>query len=177
MMQKMQSKLQNLLFFLIISSFSGFAQDTKDKSWHYLSIGVHPQYISKPNDRILIFPVHYEYLPKFFKHQYSIGFSANYNNVKINYQKEISVGIRNTFYVLKNPKIRPYFGFGVYNSNLKVLNEWSWERYRGGRWNVRVFGGLRVKVSKKFMLFTEYGNYRVGSPTFNLGLGTTYIFR
>lgn len=175
-MQKMRNKPKNLLFFLTIFSFSGFAQDIKDKSWYYLSIGVHPQYISKPNDRILICPVHYEYLPKFFKHHYSIGFSANYNDVRINYQKELSVGIRNTFYILKNPKIRPYFGFGVYNSNIKVLDEWSWERYCRGRWNVRVFGGLRVKVSKNFMLFTEYGNYRAGSLKFNLGLGITHVF-
>lgn len=172
----MQNKSQNLLFFLIIFSFSGFAQDIKDKSSHYLSIGVHPQYISKPNNRILIFPVHYEYLPKFFRHHYSIGLSANYNDVRINYQKELSVGIRNTFYILKKSKIRLYFGFGVYNSNIKVLDEWFWERYRRGRWGMRVFGGLRVKVSKNFMLFTEYGNYRAGSPKFNLGLGTTYIF-
>ena len=172
----MQNNTLTLFFFLVLFRFCGFAQDVKDKPWHYLSIGVHPQYISKPNDRILIFPVDYEYLPKFFRHHYSIGLSAIYNDVRINYQKELSVGIRNTFYLLKNPKIRPYFGFGVYNSNIKVLDEWSWERYRSGRWSMRVFGGLRVKISKNFMLFTEYGNYRVGSTKFNLGLGTTYIF-
>lgn len=172
----MQNKYTILLLFTILIHFSGFAQDIKDKSLHYLSIGVHSEYISKPNDRILIFPVHYEFIPKFFKHHYSIGFSANYNDVRINYQKELSVGIRNTFYVLKNPKLRPYFGFGIYDSHIKVLDKWSWESSLRNRWNVRFFGGLRMKISKKFMLFTEYGNYRVGSPKFNLGFGTTYIF-
>lgn len=172
----MLNKVSKKLVLYLFISAKVFSQATDEKSWHYLSLSIHPQYTFKPNDRILIFPLNYEYLPKFFNHHYSVGISLNFNDIKRNYQKEFSVGIRNTFYILKNPKFRPYFGFGIHNSNPKWLNEWYWEKYGSGEWQVRVFTGIRVKISKNYMIFTEYGNYRIGSPKFNFGVGLTRIF-
>lgn len=175
MMQKMLSKFHRMLILLSFLYIKAFSQTIDNKSWHYLSLSIQPQYILKSNDRILIFPLNYEYLPKFFNHHYSIGTSINFNDVKLNHQKEFSVGIRNTFYVLKNPKFRPYLGFGIHSGNLKILNEWYWQKYKAVKWQARIFVGTRIKVSNKYMVFAEYGNYRIGSPKFNFGLGLTRI--
>ncbi len=176
MMLKMQNRAFKILFLLIFISIKVFSQKIEEKSWHYVSLGIHPQYFFKPNDRILIFPLNYEFVPNVFNHHWGLGLSLNYNNVKINYQKEFSIGMRYTYYLLKNPKLRPYFGFGIYAGNLKWLDEWIWSKYGRPEWQARVFAGLRVKVAKNYMVFTEYGNYRIGSPKFNLGFGVTRTF-
>jgi len=160
------------MFFFILFSFDVFSQTKSENDYHYLNLGVHPQYIFDRNDRSLIIPVSYEYLPFFFNRTYGIGINANYNDIKINNQKEFSFGIRNSFYLTKKEIIRPYIGFGIQYGYLKILNTWN---HHGGRWQARIFGGIRIKIAKHYMVFSEIGNYRLGSNKFNLGVGITRI--
>ncbi len=172
-MPKMLNKVCKIVFLLFLISIETFSQKVERKSWQYISLGLHAQNLFKSNDRISIIPLNYEYLPAFFNHHYAIGAAFNFNNVKPNYQQEFSVGIRNTFYLFNKPKFRPYFGFGIHTGNIKRLNEWSWSRSESLGWQIRIFTGIRIKIAKNYLVFAEYGNYRIGSPKFNLGFGIT----
>ncbi len=160
------------IFFFILVSLQAFSQTDNNNSYHYINLSVHPKYLFINNDRSLIIPFSYEYLPAFFNRKYGVGVGMNYNDIKINNQKEFSFGIRNTFYLTKKDTFRPYLGFGIQYGYLKVLDTWS--RY-GAKWQIRYYGGVRVKVAKKLMVFSEIGNYRIGSRKLNIGIGITKI--
>jgi hypothetical protein len=167
----MPNDMRNIIF-LMIFGFNSMAQ-----SKHYLSLALHPKYFFDGNERHTILPLNYEFLPAFFNHKYSVGLIANYNNIKLNYTKELSIGFRNTFYLFNHKSIKPYLGFGLSAGDLKIQDRWFQSRNNKLFYQFRVFAGCRVRISDRYLIFSEYGNYRLASINkFNLGVGLTRVF-
>jgi hypothetical protein len=87
------------------------------------------------------------------------------------------MGIRNTFYLFHNKNVKPYLGFGLSAGDLKIQDRWFYSRNNKLGFQFRVFAGCRVRINDSYLVFPEYGNYRLGSTNkFNLGVGLTRVF-
>ncbi|RYU93984.1 outer membrane beta-barrel protein [Emticicia agri] len=164
--------MRKILFFILVS-LQAFSQTDNKYAQHYINLSVHSKYLFNHNDRSLIVPLSYEYLPAFFNRMYGVGVGLNYNAIKINNQKEFSLGVRNTLYLTRKEHFRPYIGAGIQYGYLQILD--TWKRH-GGEWQLRYYAGCRVKVTRNWMVFSEIGNYRIGSYKLNIGLGITKTF-